>query len=486
LRDLTVGPPTRLILLFSLPLMLGNLFQQVYIFVDSAIVGRLISLDALAAVGTTGRMSFLIIGFSWGATAGFAIPVSKAFGAGDMRQVRENIASSMFMSLLIAVVITVAGLLSGDALLRLINTPPELFELASQYQYVMFGTAAFTVLFNWLSAVIRALGDSKIPLLFLVVSNALNAALSYLMVGPWGWGVRGSALGTGVAQLLSVVLCLVYARHKMPEVFPNQEDLRAGWHSLMIPARVGLPMGFQMSVIGLGTVILGAAINGLGTDAVAASTVAARLEGLTIAPLNTFGVAMATFVAQNYGARQYARIRQGVMRMNIVAVAVAFVLGALQLVFYQQLIRLFTDNPTPIVTQYVFTHFQISLFLYFTLGILFVVRNTIQALGATAIPTVSGFVELGLRSAGALILAAPFGWVGVVWANPLAWVGAMIMCSLSYFACRKRLIKLERGEIMPDDLVESTEYEVPTHTASQPILTRAGTNQGRMPEVALA
>jgi len=476
LRNLTVGSPTRLILLFSIPLLLGNLFQQFYIFIDSAVVGRIIGQDGLAAVGLTGRMVFLIIGFSWGATAGFAIPVAKAFGANDIAQVKRNIASSLIVSGLMIIAITAAGLYFGDALLRLINTPPELFEMASQYQHIMFGTAVFTVGFNWLAATIRALGDSKTPLYFLIASNILNAGLSFLMVGPMGMGVAGSAWGTAAAQLLTIIACVVYAHRKMPEMFPDLSDLKAGLHELWIPARSGLPMGFQMSVIGLGTVILGAAINGLGTDAVAASTVAGRLEGLTMAPLNTFGVAMATYVAQNYGAKAYARIRIGVFRMTIVAVVVAFTLGTLQLLFVDYLVRLFTNDPSPLVVSYVHTHFRISLFMYFTLGILFIVRNTVQGLGAAIIPTIAGFVELGLRSTGAIILAGTMGlgWVGVVWANPLAWAGAMIMCSISYLIHRKRLLRLERGEITEDsanhigqmdDEADATSHFRPRHSA---------------------
>jgi len=450
LRNLTVGSPIRVILLFSIPLLLGNLFQQVYVLVDSAVVGRMISLDALAAVGTTGRMSFLIVGFSWGATAGFAIPVSKAFGAGDFAQVKRNIASSLIVAGFVSVVITAAGLIWGDPLLRLINTPAVLFDMASQYQMVMFGTAIFTVAFNWLAATVRALGDSRTPLIFLIVSNALNAGLSILFVGPFGWGVIGSALGTSASQLLAVIACLWYAHKKMPEMFPSAADFRAGIHQLWVPARVGLPMGFQMSVIGLGTVILGAAINGLGTDAVAASTVAGRLEGLAMAPLNTFGVAMTTYVAQNLGAKQYARIRTGVFRMCIVAVTVGLTLGTLQFLFTEQLMVMFTSDYTPQVVEYVRQHFQISLFLYMTLGILFIIRNTIQGLGAAMVPTIAGFAELALRSAGALILVGPLGWAGVVIANPMAWTGAMILCTVSYMVHRKRLIRLERGELVED------------------------------------
>jgi Na+-driven multidrug efflux pump len=244
LRNLTVGPPTRLILLFSLPLLLGNLFQQFYIFVDSAVVGRIIGQDGLAAVGLTGRMVFLIIGFSWGATAGFAIPVAKAFGAKDYVQVKRNIASSAIVACFVIVAITAAGLYFGDSLLRLINTPVELFTMASEYQAIMFGTAVFTVGFNWLAATIRALGDSKTPLYFLIASNILNAVFSYIAVGPMGMGVAGSAwVPPLLSSLPSSLVCgtpsakcrkcspLFPISKRAFTSFPSRQDLVCPWVS---------------------------------------------------------------------------------------------------------------------------------------------------------------------------------------------------------------------------------------------------------------
>ncbi|MCL1800542.1 MAG: MATE family efflux transporter, partial [Promicromonosporaceae bacterium] len=443
MRNLTTGSPIRVILTFSLPLLLGNLFQQAYTLADSAIVGRMLGIDALAAVGGTGKMAFLIIGFSWGATAGLAIPVARAFGADDDAAVRRNIAASGIIALLIAGAITATGVIFGDALLRLVNTPPELFAAAHDYQAVMFGTASLTVIYNWLAAVIRALGDSRTPLMFLIFASVSNIFFSMFFVGPANLGVAGASWGTALAQGVSIVGCLWYCKRRMAAMFPTSADLRDGLHHLGVPARIGLPMGFQMSVIGIGTVVLQAAINGLGPDAVAAATVSARLEGLATAPLNTFGVAMATFVAQNYGAKAYRRIREAVFQMSIVSVIVAFALGGLQLLFINQLIALFTAEAPPQVYDMVRTHFQISLVMYWTLAILFIVRNTVQAVGATAIPTAAGFFELGLRSGAGLLLAAPLGWVGVVWGNPAAWAGACLLCSVSWFAQRRKLLALE-------------------------------------------
>ena len=445
MRNLTQGSPVKLILTFSIPLLLGNLFQQLYTVVDSAVVGRLISVDALAAVGATGRMAFLIIGFSWGATAGLTIPVARYFGANDITGVRRAIVASGVVAALVALAITAVGLIFGDALLRLVKTPENLLEMAQQYQHVMFGTAALTVAFNWLAAVIRAIGDSRTPLIFLIMANIINAGLSIFFVGTLGFGVAATAATTAVAQAISVIACLWYVRRKMPQIFPDRQAAREGLRLLGEPARIGLPMGFQMSVIGIGTVVLGAAINSLGSDAVAASTIGGRLEGIAMSPLNTFGIAMTTFVAQNYGAGQYKRIRTAVLRMSILATIIAFAVGAIQVIFTDQLIAIFTSSGSAPMVEMVRTQLRVSAAMYFTLGILFIVRNAIQGLGATAVPTVAGFMELALRSGAGIFLGATFGWLGVAWGNPLAWAGAFVVCAASWLVHRKKLLALEQA-----------------------------------------
>jgi putative MATE family efflux protein len=447
LRNLTVGSPIKLILTFAVPLLLGNLFQQTYFFVDSAVVGRFISIDALAAVGATGKMAFLIMGFSWGAMAGLAIPVAKAFGANDFAKTKVAIAASGIVALMVAIFISLIGTVFGPALLRLVNTPESLLPMALQYQTVMFATASFTVAYNWLSSVIRALGDSKTPLYFLIVASILNAGLTVFLVGVLGLGVYATAVATALAQLCATLGCLFYAKRKMPQMFPSRADWKEGWKYLAEPARIGLPMGFQISVIGIGAVVLQSAVNALGPDAVAAATISQRIENLSMAPLNTFGIAMATFVAQNYGAKAYRRIRAGVFRMIIVSTVIAFALGGIQLAFSTQLVYVFTTEASPAVYEMIRMQLQVSAFMYFTLGIMFIVRNSIQGLGATAVPTASGFVELALRSSAGLFLAVPFGWAGIVWGNPAAWAGACLVCLVSWFSHRKRLIALEREGI---------------------------------------
>jgi len=448
-RDLTIGSPTKLIIAFSIPLLLGNLFQQAFVLVDSAVIGRMVGVQALAAIGATSKMMFLIIGFAWGASAGLAIPISKAFGAGDMASVRRNVAASGVVAALIAIAITVIGLLFGPRLLTAINTPPELMPMAFVFQNIMFGTSALTVALNWLGSTIRALGNSKTPLVFLIASSVLNAGLSVLFVGPFGWGVAGTAWATAVTQAAVVTASVIYLVKKLPDILPNRQEFRAGIRQLGIPARIGLPMGFQASIIGIGTVLMQAAINGLGSDAVAAATVASRIEGLAMAPLGTFGVAIATYVAQNNGAKAYRRIRAGVKSITVISMVAGVVIGAVLFSFSAQFVQLFLADPSVEVLDLVRSHFLIAGIWYFALGLIFISRNAVQGLGYATIPTISGFVELAVRSIAALFFVGRFGWLAVVWGLPMGWTLGALLCTIAWFYHRKKLMTLERENLAP-------------------------------------
>ena len=425
MQNLTVGPPTRLILAFTVPLLVGNVFQQIYTFTDAAVVGRLLGLDALAAVGASGSLVFLLVGFSWGASAGLAIPVARAFGAGDHQAVRRHVAAGAYASLGIAVVITTLGTVFARDLLRLLNTPPEIIDQSATFLAVTFGGAGVTVAFNFLSSTIRALGDSKTPLYFLMMSSVLNAGLVVLLVGGAHWGVAGASGATIMAQLTAVVACLVLIRRRMPMLHLTREDWVAGRHGLREPLRTGLPMGFQMSVIAIGALVLQLAVNGLGATTVAAFTATARVDQLAVAPLNSFGIAMVTYAAQNRGARQWRRIRVGTFRTSVVAAGTAVVLGLVLIVFSQPIIGLFVGPDQPEVMHLARTYFLINGSLYAVLSMVFVLRNTVQGMGRSTVPTIAGVLELVMRAVSGLVLVRYFGFVGVALAAPLAWVGSL-------------------------------------------------------------
>jgi len=443
MNDLTSGSPLRLIVLFTIPLLVGNLFQQLYLFTDAVVVGRLIGVDALAAVGATGSLTFLLIGFTWGSSAGLAIPVAKAYGAKDYRELRRAVVASVYASIGIAVGIMVIGCFGTVPMLRLLNTPPELMHSAAGFLYVTFGGASVTVAFNQLTALIRALGDSRTPLYFLVLATVLNAALSALFVGVFHLGVPGAAAATIVAQGIAVTGCLRLVAKKMPLLHIRQGEWRQSPTYVWSTARLGIAMGFQTSIIAIGSVVLQYAVNGLGAHAIAAFTASSRVDQIASAPLNSFGVALSTYVAQNRGAQLWRRIRDGVRQTALVSVGLAIVLGTVNIVFGAAFVRLFVGGGEADVVADAHNYLVIQGLTYTILGLLFALRGTIQGLGMAAVPTAAGVMELLLRAAAGLVLVSHFGFLGVCWASPLAWVGSMCALVPAWFYLRRKLIVRE-------------------------------------------
>lgn len=422
---LTTGRPWRVMLRFSVPLLVGNVVQQLYQFIDAIVVGRHLGVDSLAAVGATGSLLFLLLGFGWGLTAGFAIPTAQAFGAGDARAVRRSVAAGALLSVATSVVLTIAAPLLARPLLMLLRTPPELLDEATVFTQVSFlGTAAL-VLFNFLSAVIRAIGDSRTPLVFLTIACALNVVLVIVMVAVLEWGVGGAALATVVSQALSVVLCLEYMRRKLPALHVRREDWRVTRAELVDHLRLGLPMGFQASIIAIGTLVVQVALNELGADAVAAYTTASRVDGLAVALLQSLGLAVSMYVAQNLGAGRPDRIRNGIRQALWMSLIGSVVLGGILIVFGSFLIRLFVGEASERVVELGELMLIVNGATYTALGVLFVLRGALQGLGHTLIPTVTGVIELGARVGAAIVLGATLGYLGVTLANPIAWFGAI-------------------------------------------------------------
>ncbi len=437
--NLTSGPPTRRIVAFTIPLLIGNLFQQLYAFTDAAVVGRLIDVQALAAVGATGGLHFLLIGFTFGASGGLAIPVARAFGAGDMSQMRRYVAAGSLVSVGIAVVITLVGVFGSGLLLRLLNTPAELQARAEIFLVITFSATVVVMAYNFLASVIRALGDSTTPLIFLVVACVLNAGLVVLFIGGFHLGVPGAAWATVVAQMVSVLLCAVLIWRRMPLLHLRRPDWRISRSEFGETARLGVTMGFQLSVIAIGALVLQYAINGLGSDAVAAYTASMRIDQTAAAPLSSFGVAMATYVAQNRGARQWTRIRVGVFRISLVSVAAALVLGTVVIVFGQPLVELFIGPGEPAIAGMAHQYLIINGALYAILALMFVFRSSIQGLGLTGVPTLAGIMELVFRAIAGLWLVSAMGFLGVCLAAPLAWLGALVPLLIAWLGQRRRL-----------------------------------------------
>ncbi len=442
-KALTTGAPWRVLLVFVVPLFVGNVIQQLYQLADTMVVGRVLGVEALAAVGATSSFIFLLVGFAWGMTSGFAIPTAQAFGAGDARAVRRSVAAGSILTAAVSLLVTVLAPLLTAPALRLLRTPTELVPQATTFAVVTFLGATTTMFFNYLAAVLRAIGDSRTPLMFLIVACGLNVVLVLLAVVVAGLGVGGAALATVAAQASSVALCLNHIRRRVPELRVRREDWNVTTAEVRHHLRLGVPMGFQASIIALGMIAVQVRLNSLGADAVAAYTTAVRVDHFAMALLNSLGIAVSMFAAQNLGARRPDRIRSGVRQALWMAVAGSAVVGAVVAVLGASLVRLFVGPGEEEVVSMAAYFLLVNGTLYAVLGGLFVLRGALQGLGYTAVPTVTGMLELVCRIGAAVVLGAVWGFEGVVWGNPLAWVAAMTVLIPAYVRARRGLDQRE-------------------------------------------
>ena len=430
--DLTVGKPLFQILRFALPLVLGTLFQQLYSFADTVIVGRCLGTDALGAVGTTYSLNFLILGFVQGACVGFGIPVAETFGAKDKGGLRKYLFNGALLCVVLSVVFTIFTTLMAGPLLQLIHTPEELYADAVLYIRIIFLGIPATVLYNYASSVLRAMGDSQHPFYFLLAASVLNIGLDYLLIVPMGMGVDGAALATVLSQLLSGGLCAFWfftRTAKQEELtFRGQSSLLSAGHCKRL-AYIGFPMGFEYSVSAIGAVIMQDAINLLGSTAVAAQTAGEKIRQMFTLPMESVGMAMATYVGQNHGAHRTDRIKQGIK--DGCMIQLTYCVAAWVVIFFVKpyAVGLVLGDADPAVTAGAIQYLAIMSMLFCFHGLLMIFRNTLQGLGYSVQAIISGVGELIGRSLGGLLaVKTSLGYVGICLSNPFAWGLAMLYC----------------------------------------------------------
>lgn len=446
MRDLTKGSPAKLILMFTVPLLIGNVFQQFYNMVDMIIVGQTLGKNALAAVGATGSLTFLIIGFAQGLTAGLAIITAQRYGAKDYRGLKKSFAASVVISLIVTIVLTVLSLVFIHPMLQLMQTPPEIIDQAQTFISIILLGIFASMSFNLLSNVIRALGDSRTPLFFLIIAVIINVVFDLIFIILFGMGVEGAAIATVIAQVSSSVLCLVYIKKKIPLLQLRKKDFSFDKEEIRVHLNAALPMAFQSSIIAIGAIVLQAALNSLGTDVVAAQAAASRIDQFANQPMMSFGIAMATFSAQNYGAKEYGRILKGVKQTLMMSIGFSLVAGATVIFFGHSLMKLFVSSSETRVFELAQTYFNINGSLYWILAILFILRYTLQGLGQSKIPTIAGMMELLMRSFAAIILTGMLGYAGAAAASPLAWAGSVAVLLYSYLRSMKQLKQLDNEQ----------------------------------------
>ena len=431
-KELTSGNPLKLIILFMIPIFLGNLFQQIYSLVDTLIVGRTIGLNALAAVGATGPMIFLVISFIFASTQGFAVVTAQKFGARDYELVRKSVTSGFILSFLLTVVMTLVSAPFTNQMLAFLRTPNDIIQLSDEYLFIMFVGIIATVFYNYSSNVIRALGDSKTPLYFLIFASVLNIFLDLIFILKFHMGVKGAAWATVVSQAVSTILCLIFMFARFPILRLRKVDWFVDRKFLYEHLRIGIPMGFQMSVLTLGIIAVQYVLNGLGSIAIAAYTTAVRVDQLASQSLLALGAAVATYTAQNFGAKKMSRIKDGARA----GIFIIFIISVLCAVFIltcgEFVVGLFMDVPNEEVIRLAMQYLHVIIIFFFFLGMLLLYRNILQGMGNVMAPLFSGLAELIMRVLAAFILVSPLGFFGICLASPVAWIAASIVLYAGY------------------------------------------------------
>ena len=438
-RDMTHGSPMKLIFGFWFPVLLGNLFQQVYNLVDSVIVGRFVGVNAFAGVSATGSLNFLIIGFLLGMCSGCAIPVAQSFGEGDPHAMRKYFANAIYLCGGIAVAMSVATVLLTPAILRWTGTPEDIFDEAYHYIVYIFGGMAAIMLYNLSSGVLRAVGNTRTPLVFLVLSCAVNVALDLLFVVVFKMGVTGASLATVAAQLLSGVLCTWVIFKKYDVLRIRGEEWKFDAACIKRLAGMGLPMGMQFSITAVGSLIMQTAVNGLGSGAVAAIGAGSKIYTLFCCPFDAIGATIATWCGQNLGARRIDRVRAGVrLSLGVMAVYAVVALGLVRL-WGAPLIRLFITGGQDAIVADALKYLDMVTLFFIPLLMIFVLRNALQGLGFSRVAMFAGLFELVGRAFVAFALVGPYGFSGAILANPAAWIMADVLLLPAYLSAVRRL-----------------------------------------------
>lgn len=453
-HDMTSGSPVKMILSFTFPIFIGNVFQQFYNMADAVIVGKFVGTQALAAVGSTGTIMFLIYGFVVGMTAGFTVLTAQKFGAGDMKAMRQTVAGASILSLIVGLILTASFMILMKPWLMAMNTPADIF--ADAYAYIMIVSAGILaqMLYNLLASVLRALGNSKVPLYFLILSALLNIVLDLVLIIVFHMGAAGAAVATVVSQGVSGLLCLIYIVKCVPVLRMSRDDWRPSGYLLKTQMRIGIPMALQYSITAIGTMMVQSSLNILGSTLVAAYTAAGKIEQVVSQAYVALGTTLATYSAQNIGAGDVPRIRQGFRATTWIGVIYSFAAAALVMTVGKYMTYLFVSEDVELIMDSVDLYLKCAGSLFIPLAIVNIYRNGIQGLGYGLLPMMAGVAELVGRGVMSVIAAQQKSYLGVCLASPAAWVlAALLLIAMYYYVIRIDLKKIFPGQKSGNDLL---------------------------------
>ncbi|OOB80257.1 MAG: MATE family efflux transporter [Epulopiscium sp. Nuni2H_MBin003] len=444
--DMTKGNPLRLILMFSFPLIIGNIFQQLYAVVDTIIVGRYVGPNALAGVGTTGAIFSLTNSMVIGMASGFSIMVAQKYGAKDNNGVKLAVGSNIILTLMTTIIITILMLILIHPLLRFMNTPEEIYYYAQSYITIIVAGIFTQAFYNTAAGILRAIGDSRTPIYFLVLACILNIILDLVFIIKFDMGVAGAGYATNVSQGIAALLCIIYSYKKFDVLKLTAKDFKVPKFYYEAHLKMGIPMSIQFSILSFGIISVQGVINSFGASAIAAYTAANKVILIMMQPIVTYGVAVATYVGQNKGALNFIRIKEGVRTAAIINIFTGIIIGIIMIVFGKEISSLFLDNPSVQMLEMTGMALNYAAYFYIPLGFIFVYRNALQSMNRPVMPMLSGAIELTTRVAIAYTLPKYIGFAGVCLADPLTWLITAIPLMWVYFIEIKKSLRLQGAE----------------------------------------
>lgn len=440
-KDMTSGSPAKLIFGFAIPMFLGLLFQQFYSMVDTLIVGKFLGVNPLAGVGSTTSLNFMVLGFCMGVCNGFAIPVAQMFGAKEEHRLRRYVTNGAWLCIVFSIVMTLVVVAVCRPVLVLMQTPEEIFEYAYVYIVIVFWGIPCTFLYNILAAIIRSLGDSKTPVIFLAISSGINIVLDLVFVLAFDMGVEGPAIATVLAQGISGIICLFYMYRNFPVLHASRDEWKPELHYMGKLCFIGIPMGLQYSITAIGSLVLQTAVNGLGAMVVAGVTAAQKINMFISCPIESLGQTMAPYAGQNMGAGKIDRIGKGLKSAVLMGWGVSIICFLIAVLFGKQLTLLFVDAGETEIIAYSYQFLLFCIGGYCLLTLVNTVRFTIQGMGFSVFAILSGIMEMIARILAATVVVQMIGFAGTCLAHPMAWLFADVFLIPAFFWCRKKVAK---------------------------------------------
>lgn len=442
---MTRGNPLKLMIRFMVPVILGNIFSQFYNIMDTVIVGRCLGVQALAAVGATGSVSFLVFGFMNGLTTGFTIPIAQAYGEGNSEQMKEYLGNAIMLSAAVTVVMTIISVSGMDWMLRTMRVPADIFDMSKEYITVICAGMFSSIFYGIVSGILRAIGNSKAPLYFLIVAAFLNIILDFLFIADFKMGVAGAALATIISQVVSGLLSLIYIIKKVEILRMSKRHWKFRWSCCKRQIRIGIPMALQFSITAFGTMITQTALNTFGSTMVASFIVAGKVEQIVTQPFDAMGVTVATYCAQNWGIHNLDRVKKGTKIAAVTAIIYSVFVFLIVNPLVPYAVRIFVSENVEMVTGYARTYILISTSFFIPLGMILLFRNVLQGCGFAFIPMLGGVIELVSRSAAAFLAVYFDSYIGVCFANAAAWLTTGTYLVVAFFIVMRRMTRKESG-----------------------------------------